>query len=43
MNIKPIRTEQDYTASMARIDELWGAEIGTPEGDELEVLALLVS
>ena len=42
MNIKPIRTEQDYTASMARIDELWGAEIGTPEGDELEVLALLV-
>ena len=43
MNIKPIRNEQDYTASMARIDELWGAEIGTPEGDELEVLALLVS
>lgn len=43
MHIKPIRTEQDYTASMARIDELWGAEIGTPEGDELEVLALLVS
>ena len=42
MNIKPIRTEQDYTASTARIDELWGAEIGTPEGDELEVLALLV-
>ena len=27
MNIKPIRTEQDYTASMARIDELWGAEM----------------
>ena len=43
MNIKSIHTEQDYAASMARIDELWGAEIGTPEGDELEVLAPLVS
>ncbi|MNZ14590.1 Antitoxin HigA [compost metagenome] len=42
MNIKPIRTEDDYTAAMARIDELWGAEIGTPDGDELEVLALLI-
>lgn len=42
MSIKPIRTEDDYTAAMARIDELWGAQIGTPEGEELEVLALLV-
>jgi HTH-type transcriptional regulator/antitoxin HigA len=42
MNIKPIRTEDDYTAAMVRIDELWGAEIGSPAGDELEVLALLV-
>lgn len=42
MNIKPIRTEDDYTAAMARIDELWGAEIGTAAGDELEVLAVLI-
>lgn len=42
MTIKIIRTEQDYAAAMARIDELWGAELGTPDGDELEVLALLV-
>ncbi|MNN89480.1 hypothetical protein D3C81_2073020 [compost metagenome] len=27
---------------MARIDELWGAEVGTPDGDELEVLAVLI-
>lgn len=27
---------------MARIDELWGAERGTAEGDELGVLALVV-
>lgn len=42
MNIKPIRTEDDYAVAMARVDELWGAEVGTPEGDELEVLALLI-
>lgn len=42
MNVKPIRTEADYAAAMARIDELWGAEIGSPAGDELEVLAVLV-
>lgn len=43
MNIRLIRSEQDYAASMARIDELWGAEVGSPEGDELEVLTLLVN
>lgn len=42
MNIKPIRTEADYAAAMARVDELWGAEIGSADGDELEVLALLI-
>lgn len=42
MNIKLIRTEEDYAAAMARIDELWGAEIGTSEGDELDVLAVLI-
>lgn len=42
MRIKPIRTEADYTAAMARLDDLWGAEISSPEGDELEVLAILI-
>lgn len=42
MNIKPIRTEEDLATAMARLDELWGADIGTPEGDELEILALLI-
>ncbi len=42
MNIKPIRNAKDYALAMARIDELWGAECDTAEGDELEVLALLV-
>lgn len=39
--IKPIRDEQTYNQTLSRIEELWGAEIGTPEGDELEVLMTL--
>lgn len=42
MNIKPIRTEEDLAAAFARLEQLWGAEIGSPEGDELEILALLI-
>jgi HTH-type transcriptional regulator/antitoxin HigA len=41
MIIEPIRTEADYEAAMARIDELWGSEPGSPEGDELDVLIAL--
>lgn len=41
MTIKPIRTEEDHDRALARIDALWGAEPGTPEGDELEVLVTL--
>jgi HTH-type transcriptional regulator / antitoxin HigA len=40
--IKPIRTEADYEAALARIDALMNAESGTPEGEELDVLADLV-
>jgi HTH-type transcriptional regulator / antitoxin HigA len=40
--IKPIRTEADYEAALARIDALMNAEPGTPEGEELDVLADLV-
>ncbi|VVN83720.1 helix-turn-helix domain-containing protein [Pseudomonas fluorescens] len=42
MNIKPIRNDEDLTLAFARIEQLWGAALGSPEGDELEILALLV-
>ena len=42
MNIKPIKTEQDYVESIARIEQLWGAKKDTPEGDELDLLVTLV-
>lgn len=41
MLIKPIRTEEDHDRALARIDELWGAPAGTPEGDEREILGIL--
>ena len=40
--IKPIRNEQIYNQTLKRIEELWGAEIGTHNGDELDVLMILV-
>jgi HTH-type transcriptional regulator/antitoxin HigA len=42
MDIRPIKTEQDYNDSISRIEELWGAIKDTPEGDELDLLATLV-
>lgn len=42
MEIKPIKTEQDYQTAIARIEELWGAERNTPEGDEFDLLVTLV-
>lgn len=42
MAIRPIRSHDDHAAALRRIDELWGADPGTPEGDELDVLFDLV-
>jgi HTH-type transcriptional regulator/antitoxin HigA len=42
MDIKPIRTEEDYTTALAEIEALFEAESGTPENDKLEVLVTLV-
>jgi len=42
MDIKPIRTEEDYFAALGEVESLMSAEFGTPEGDRLDVLATLV-
>lgn len=42
MQVKPIRNKQDYTEALRRIEELWGAERGTEDGDLLDVLVTLV-
>ena len=40
--MKPIKDEQTYKDSLKRIEELWGAEQDTPEGDELDILLVLI-
>ncbi|BAP44780.1 putative uncharacterized protein [Pseudomonas sp. StFLB209] len=38
MEIKPISSDADLQAALARADALWGSPSHTPEGDELERL-----
>ncbi|QMU65140.1 MAG: transcriptional regulator [Flavobacteriaceae bacterium] len=42
MDIRLIKTTQDYDTAISRIEELWGAKKDTPEGDELDLLVTLV-
>ncbi|SJZ62261.1 hypothetical protein [Sediminibacterium ginsengisoli] len=42
MNIKPIRTKEDYDQAMIRLENLFDAKKGTAKGDELEKLSLLI-
>lgn len=43
MNINPIKTNQDYYFALSRIKDLWRAKPGTCEGNELEVLLVIVT
>lgn len=42
VTVPVIRTDKDLQLAIDRVAELWGAASGTPEGDELEVLTVLV-
>ncbi len=42
MKIRPIKTEADYESALAEIEQLFNAELGTPEGDKLDILTTLV-
>ncbi len=42
VEVKPIRSEQEYEAALKEIERLWDAQPGTPDGDLLEVLVTLV-
>jgi HTH-type transcriptional regulator/antitoxin HigA len=42
MKPKILKTEADYKAAMARVEEIFDARPGTAKGDELELLLLLV-
>ena len=42
MEIKPIKTEQDYQQALERLEVIFDAKKGTKEGDVLEVLGILI-
>jgi HTH-type transcriptional regulator/antitoxin HigA len=42
MEIKPIKTEADYTRAIKRVEDLWGAKKDTAKGDELDLLVTLI-
>jgi HTH-type transcriptional regulator/antitoxin HigA len=43
MEIKPIKTEKDYNQALERLEKIFDAKNGSPEGDELEVLGILIN
>lgn len=42
MNIKPIKNQQDYDQALERLEIIFDAKKGAAEGDELEILAILI-
>ena len=42
MNIHPIKTEKDYKKALKRLEQIFDAKQGTKEGDELEILSILI-
>jgi HTH-type transcriptional regulator/antitoxin HigA len=42
MEIRPIKTEKDYNKALQRLEIIFDSKNGSPEGDELEVLGILI-
>ena len=42
MNIKPIKNKKDYEQALARLEVIFDSKKGTDEGDELEILGMLI-
>lgn len=42
MIIKPIKSEADYDRALARMEKIFDAPADTKEGDEAEILSLLI-
>jgi len=42
MNIKPIKTESDYQDALKRLEYIFDAAPNTADGDELEILGVLI-
>lgn len=42
MNVKPIKTEKEYNKALKRLEYIFDALEDTPEGDEAELLGILI-
>jgi HTH-type transcriptional regulator/antitoxin HigA len=42
MTIKPIKTNKDYQNALKHLELIFDAKKGSPEGDELEILGILL-
>ena len=42
MEYKVIKTESEYNLALERLEVIFDAEVNSPEGDELELLSLLI-
>ncbi len=42
MKLKPIKSEKDYQNALERLELIFDAPINTQEGDEAEILSLLI-
>lgn len=42
MTIKPIKSKKDYQAALNRLEQIFDAKPGSKDGDELEILGILI-
>jgi HTH-type transcriptional regulator/antitoxin HigA len=42
MTIRPIKNKKDYQAALNRLEVIFDSKTGTAQGDELEVLGILI-
>ncbi|MEH6407071.1 MAG: helix-turn-helix domain-containing protein [Leeuwenhoekiella sp.] len=42
MKITPVKNENDYQNALNRLEEIFDAKMGTKQGDELEILSILI-
>lgn len=42
MTLRPIKTKKDYQNALLRLEKIFDAKPGSTEGDELEILGILI-
>ena len=42
MTLRPIKTKKDYQNALVRLEKVFNAKPGAAEGDELELLGILI-